>query len=306
MRRESVALSQEVRAALEEGRPVVALESSVTVQGLPPPHNLESALACAQAIRESGAVPAITAVVAGRPTAGLDEAQLAQLADPNTRARKVGARDFAAALADRAWGATTVAGTCTIADAVGIRLFATGGIGGVHREAERTFDVSQDLLTVARSRVGVVTAGAKAILDLPKTLEALESLAVPVVGLGIREFPGFYYNATGLQLDTWVDGPRQAAALLRARFEQLGEGGVILANAVPPGREADPARINQAIEAALREAEAKGVRGKALTPFLLAEVGRRSGGESLQTNLALLKNNARVAGQIAAHYFGQA
>jgi pseudouridine-5'-phosphate glycosidase len=302
MKRHTVLLSEEVRAALADGLPVVALESSVLVQGLPPPHNLDSARVCANAVREGGAVPALTAVVDGRPCAGLDEVRLAELTDPKKGARKIGLRDFASAWADRAWGATTVSGTVAIADAVGIRLFATGGIGGVHREAERTFDVSQDLLAISRCQVAVVTAGAKAILDLPRTLEALEALAVPVVGYRTDEFPGFYTNQTGLKLESRLDEPKQAAALLRARFDELGQGGVVIANPVPAADQADAKRIGEAIEAALRDAAAKGVKGKALTPFLLAEVSRRSGGESLQTNLSLLTHNARVAAQIAAAY----
>jgi len=299
MRPEAVRLGQEVAEALKEGRPVVALESSVLVQGLPPPKNMESAAACERAVREAGAVPAVTALVAGRPVAGLNPGELEPLVNPATHARKVGARDMAAVWAAGAWGATTVSATCAIADAAGIRLFATGGIGGVHRGAEQTFDVSQDLLAIARSRVAVVTAGAKAILDLPRTLEALEALSVPVVGYRMREFPAFYTNRSGLMLEHQVDGPEQAAKLLRARWEQLGEWGVVFANPVPDSSEADPEVINRAIEAALRVAHERGVRGKELTPFLLSEVSRQSGGESLEANMALLVSNAHVAAKIA-------
>ncbi|MGI5864633.1 MAG: pseudouridine-5'-phosphate glycosidase [Myxococcales bacterium] len=300
LRREAVRLGKEVAQALEEGRPVVALESSVTVQGLPPPHNQQSARACANAIRESGVVPAITGVVAGDPVAGLTEEEIERLLDPKNKARKVGNRDLAVARAFGYWGATTVSGTCTIAHAAGIRVFATGGIGGVHREAEQTFDVSQDLLAIARSRVAVVTAGAKAILDLPRTLEALETLGVPVVGYGTSEFPAFYMNNSGLSLEYSVANPDEAARLLRARWEELGqEGGVIFANPIKAEAEARPEEISEAIEAALRDAKDRGIKGKAVTPFLLAEVARRTGGGSLHANLALLESNARVAGQIA-------
>lgn len=300
MKREAVRLSPEVRQALERGEPVVALETSVVAQGLPAPHNLAAARTCLQAVREAGAVPALTALVRGAPAAGLSDAELEALANPVTGARKVGARDIAVAFAQGHWGATTVSATCAIADAVGISLFATGGIGGVHRGAERTFDVSQDLLSIARSRVAVVTAGAKAILDLPKTLEALEALGVPVIGIGASELPAFYTSRSGLALEHRVEGAEDAARLLRARFDILGEGGLVLANPIPASAEADPARIEQAVAKALRAAEGRALTGKALTPFLLAEVARETAGESLQANLALLSHNARIAGEIAS------
>jgi pseudouridine-5'-phosphate glycosidase len=299
MKREVVRLSEEVAQALAEGRPVVALESSVMVQGLPPPRNVEAAIACEQAIRELGAVPATTAFVAGVPVAGLTAEDRERLVDPATGARKIGARDAAAAVAFGHWGATTVSGTCAIADAVGIPLFATGGIGGVHREAEKTFDISQDLLAIARSRVAVVTAGAKAILDLPRTLEALETLAVPVVGFGTSELPAFYNNVSGLPLEHRVETAEALAQLLLARWDRLGEGGVIIANPVPEASQSSPEVIDRAIREALEAAAAQGVRGKAVTPFLLAEVAKRSAGESLETNLSLLLNNARLAARVA-------
>lgn len=302
MRKEAVRLSEEVATALAEGRPVVALESSVLAQGLPPPHNLESQRACEAAVRAAGAIPAVTAIVAGVPCAGVTPQEIDQLVDPKTKTKKVGVRDFAISVAGKHWGATTVSATCAIADAAGIPIFATGGIGGVHREAERTFDISQDLSAIARYRVAVVTAGAKAILDLPKTMEMLETLGVPVVGYGTDELPAFYTSKSGLPLEHRVDGPAAAAALLHARFVTLEEGGVIFANPIPAAAEADPKVVGQAIEDALREATAKGVKGKAVTPFLLGEVARRTGGESLQANLALLAGNARVAGEIAVAY----
>jgi pseudouridine-5'-phosphate glycosidase len=305
MRKDAVRLSDEVAAALADGRPVVALESSVLAQGLPAPHNLDSWRACEAAVRAAGAIPAVTAIVAGVPWAGLSAAQIDQLIAPATGTAKVGARDLAPAMARGAWGGTTVSATCTIADAAGIRLFATGGIGGVHREAERTFDVSQDLAAIARMRVAVVTAGAKAILDLPKTLEALEALGVPVVGYGTSEFPAFYTSHSGLVLEHHVDDAEQAAAVLRARWDRLDECGVVFANPVPPRAEADPVLVSRAIEEALGQATARGVRGKATTPFLLAEVARRTGGESLKANLALLESNASVAAAIAVAYAGR-
>ncbi|MBI5545546.1 MAG: pseudouridine-5'-phosphate glycosidase [Deltaproteobacteria bacterium] len=302
MKKEAVKLSPEVASALAEGRPVVALESSVLAQGLPPPHNLDSWRTCERAVREAGAVPAVTALVAGEIRAGLTSEEVDRLVAPETKTRKVGVRDLAPAMASGRWGATTVSATCAIADAAGIALFATGGIGGVHRGAEKTFDVSQDLATIARSRVAVVTAGAKAILDLPKTLEVLEALGVPVVGYRTQEFPAFYTSSSGESLEQRVDDPGSAAALLRARWDVLGEGGVLFANPIPAEAEADPEVVARAIDEALVLADAQGIKGKAVTPYLLAEVARRSGGESLRANLALLASNARVAAEIAVAY----
>lgn len=307
MNSKSIRVAEEVADALAEGRPVVALESSVLAQGLPYPHNVESTRACAAAIRAEGAVPAVTAVIAGMPCVGLNDAEIERLIAPENAALKVGARDFAVAVAQRRYGATTVAGTCTLADAAGVRVFATGGIGGVHREAEQTFDVSQDLQVIGRTRVAVVTAGAKAILDLPRTLEVLETLAVPVVGLGTNCFPAFYLNDSGLPLEHRVDTAEEAAAILNARWNVLGEaGGVIFANPIDAAHAADRALIERAIDAALREAKAQGIRGKAVTPFLLTAVARQTHGESMKANLALLEANARKAAQIARAFAAMA
>lgn len=300
MKIESIRIAEEVRDALAEGRPVVALESSVLAQGLPSPHNVASTRACAAAIRAEGAVPAVTAVIAGVPCVGLSDAEIDALIAPENRALKVGARDFAVAVAEKRYGATTVAGTCALADAAHIRLFATGGIGGVHREAEQTFDVSQDLQVIARSQVAVVTAGAKAILDLPRTLEVLETLAVPVIGLGTDHFPAFYLNDSGLSLEHRADTPEQAAAILRARWDVLGQtGGAIFANPIDAAHAVDRSLIEQAIGAALEQAKAQGISGKAVTPFLLSAVARETRGESLKANLVLLEANARQAARIA-------
>ncbi len=299
----AVVLGEEVRAALADGRPVVALESSVVAQGLAPPHNLDIGRACEKAIRDAGAVPATTAVIAGELRAGLTDEELQQLADPSRDRVKAAARDLAFAASGKRYGGTTVSATCVLADAAGIRFFATGGIGGVHREAERTFDISQDLGAIAACGVAVVTAGAKSILDLPRTLEALETLSVPVVGYGVREFPAFYTSRSGLPLEHTVNGAGEAAEVLFARWNRLGQsGGVVIANPVPAEAELAPEQIDHVITAALEKANAEGVRGKALTPFLLAEIGRKSSGESVKANLALLVNNARVAAEIAVAY----
>lgn len=299
----AVLLGEEVREALDAGRPVVALESSVIAQGLAPPHNLEVARACEQAIRAAGAVPATTALIEGTLRAGLTDAELQRLADPSRERLKAAARDLPFAAAGRKDAGTTVSATCVLADAAGIRFFATGGIGGVHREAEKTFDVSQDLGAIAACNVAVVTAGAKSILDLPRTLEVLETLGVPVVGFGVREFPAFYSSRSGLPLEQSVSSAQEAAALLRARWELLGQqGGVVLANPVPAEAELPAEQIEQIIESALERARSEGIRGKAVTPYLLAEIGRQSSGESVKANLALLVDNARVAAEIAVAY----
>jgi len=247
----------------------------------------------------------VTAVVAGVARAGLSMDELCRLVDPKTGTRKVGSSDLAPVLAAGGWGATTVSASCALADAAEIRLFATGGVGGVHRGAERTFDVSQDLLAISRARVAVVTSGAKAILDLPKTLEALETLGVPVVGYGTAELPAFYTRGSGLPLEHRVEDASQAAAILRSRWEVLAQGGVIFANPVPKEAEADPALVARAIEDALSLAAAQQVVGKALTPFLLSQVAQRTGGASLKANLALLRCNAGVAAQIAVVLAGR-
>lgn len=300
MNRKSIKIAEEVADALAEGRAVVALESSVLAQGLPYPHNVDSTHACAKAIRTAGAIPAVTAIIAGVPCVGLSDADIDALIAPENVALKVGARDFAVAVAQKRFGATTVAGTCILADAAGIRLFATGGIGGVHREAERTFDISQDLQIMARTNVAVVTAGAKAILDLPRTLEVLETLAVPVIGLGTNRFPAFYLNDSGLPLEHRVDTANEAALILHTRWDLLGEkGGVVFANPIDEAHAADPALIEGAIDEALTFAKAKGIKGKAVTPFLLSTVAQRTQGESMKANLALLESNACKAAQIA-------
>jgi pseudouridine-5'-phosphate glycosidase len=292
-------MADEVRDALHDGRPVVALESSVLAQGMPAPHNLEVARACELAVRAEGAVPAITAVVDGRLACGIAEGELLRLADRTSGALKVSERDLSTALARGALGGTTVSATCAIASAAGISLFATGGIGGVHREAEQTFDVSQDLPALSRHPVAVVSSGAKAILDLPRTLEMLETLGVPVIGYQVGELPAFYCGSSGIPLEHRADDPTEAARILLARFDWLGQGGVLIANRVPLDAGMDPSALAPAIVSALAAAGDQGVTGKGLTPFLLAEVARRTGGESIRANRALLVDNARVAARIA-------
>jgi len=289
-----------VREALAAGRPVVALESTVIAHGLPWPDSLETARAMLAAVREGGALPAVVGVAGGRLVVGLDDAEVERFARRGREVAKVSRRDLAAALAGGGDGATTVAATMLAAARAGIRLFATGGIGGVHREAEGTsFDVSADLAELGRTPVCVVASGAKSILDLPRTLETLESLGVPVVGYGVERFPTFYSRDGALPLNASVADAAQAAALLRRQWE-LELGGLLLANPVPEDQAIPTAEIEAWLAEALEEAAAEGVTGPAVTPFLLSRLHARSGGRTLAANRALLLANARVAGAVAA------
>jgi pseudouridine-5'-phosphate glycosidase len=289
-------VAPEVRAALESGRPVVALESTLIAHGLPWPLNLETALEAEAAVRDEGAVPATIAVWKGRPTVGLDAACLERLATGGA-VRKASRRDLAAAVSQGATAATTVAATIYLASRAGLRVFATGGIGGVHLHA--SWDVSGDLHELARTAVAVVCAGAKSILDLPATLEVLETLGVPVVGFGTETFPAFYLRSTGLALGASVATPPEAAALIAAHWS-LGGAGVVIAQPLPDAVALDPAEFAGALNEAERLAADSGVRGPALTPFLLARLAELTGGRTLRANRALVVANARLAARIAA------
>lgn len=285
----------EVAAALIEGKPVVALESTVISHGLPYPENLQLAHDMEATVQTGGAVPATTAVIEGRVCVGLDEAGLEILANsPNTR--KISVRDFGPAIAQGASGGTTVAGTLIVAEQAGIKIFATGGIGGVHRNAP--FDISTDLSQLAKSKVMVVCAGAKAILDLPATLEKLETLGVPVIGYQTDEFPAFYSRTSGLSVSARADSPGEAAEIARSHWD-MGGGGLLLTVPIPEDNALPADQVNREIETALAEAEVQQIRGQAVTPFLLSRVSELSGGRSLTANLALLKNNASTAAAIA-------
>nr|WP_276522225.1 pseudouridine-5'-phosphate glycosidase [Kallotenue papyrolyticum] len=287
-----------VRAALEAGRAVVALESTVIAHGLPHPHNLELAREMEALVRAGGATPATIGVVAGQPTIGLDAATLARFAT-GAEVRKLSRRDLGVAIAAGQHGATTVAATMALAQLAGIEVFATGGIGGVHRGARDSWDVSADLTELSRTPVLVVCAGAKSILDLPATLEMLETLGVPVVGYGTETFPAFYSVSSGLRLSARVDSPDEAAAVWRAHRRYGGGSGMLLV-VPPPAESALPqAEVAMLIDAALAEAAQRGIQGAQVTPFLLATIAERSGGRSLTANIALLKNNARVAAAVA-------
>ena len=295
-------VAPEVKRALSRGQPVVALETSVVAQGLPWPRNLESARACEAAVRRAGAVPAAIAALDGGLYVGLSPAQLEHLASPGGALLKLGSRDLAVAVATGRSGGTTVSATCELAAAAGIRVFATGGIGGVHRGFSEHLDISQDLAAIARFPVAVVCAGAKSVLDLAATLEVLEALAVPVVGVGTNELPGFYTRTTGLLLEHRVEWATDAAQLAHARFERLEQGGLVFALPPPDETALDGKQVERHLRAALKAASAAGIRGKDTTPFLLSELARRTRGASLAANLALLENNARFAGLLAVEY----
>ena len=296
MDKELLRFHPEVLEALNRHRPVVALESTLITHGLPYPVNQDVALGMEEAVREAGAVPATIAVLKGRITVGLEPGQLAYLAQARN-VRKCSRRDFPIVLAQGGDGGTTVAGTMIVAHMAGIRVFATGGIGGVHRG--HPFDVSADLMELAQTPVAVVCAGAKAILDLPLTLETLETHGVPVVGYQCSTFPAFYTRDSGLPLDVRCDTPEEVAAILRSRDALGFPTGTLIATPVPAEHELPAEVAEQAIAQALREAEARGVRGKEVTPFLLARVSELTHEESRTANVALLKNNARAAAQIA-------
>ena len=288
-----------VGAALRSGRPVVALESSVLAQGLPAPANRECAERMVRAVSSRGAVPAITAVVSGVVTAGLEDAELERFLR-REGIGKVSARDLPMAMARGTDGATTVAAAIAIAALAGIEVFATGGIGGVHRAADgMTYDESADLVELARTPVLVVSAGAKSILDVPATLERLETLGVPLIGYRTGEMPGFFTAETGLPLSARAETVKEVAAMWRAHRE-LGRETAMLVVQPPPADVALPRRaVEDAVESAIRAAQSEGVRGGALTPFLLAAVERETGGRSLGANLALLEANAMLAAEIA-------
>ena len=289
---------EEVRDALAEGRAVVALETSVVAQGLPSPQNLQAARACEAAVRAAGAVPATIAVLDGELVVGLTASELERLADPSAKHLKIASRDLAIAVADRRTGGTTVSATCDLAARVGIHYFATGGIGGVHRGVAEALDVSQDLWALSKFPVAVVCAGAKSVLDLPKTLEVLESLAVPVVGVGTHELPSFYSARSGLQLEHAVRDAAHAARVCRARFE-LCQGGLVLALPPPAASALDSAEVEGWLAAALADAQRRRVTGKDVTPFLLARLAQMSAGRTLAANVALLAHNAAFAGAVA-------
>jgi pseudouridylate synthase len=292
-------ISDEVRAALEGGRAVVALESSLIAQGLPAPHNLETARAAEEAVREEGAVPATTAVDAGWLLLGAPARVIERLADPAAAPAKAASRDLGPLIAARRLSSTTVSAAVRIAHLAGVRLFATGGIGGVHRGAAVSLDVSSDIDELAVTPVAVVCSGAKSILDLPATMELLETRRVPVVGLGIDELPAFYATSSGLRLAHRVETPDEAAATVAAHLGIPGAGGILLVQPPPAALALDAAEVDAWIVDGIAAAAAGDVRGSSVTPFVLSHIARASGGRALAANIGLIVNNARMAARVA-------
>jgi pseudouridine-5'-phosphate glycosidase len=293
-----VKIDPEVRRALQGNRPVVALESTIITHGMPYPENLATARSLESAVRNGGAVPATIAVIGGVLCVGLSDAELEWLASAKN-VLKLSRNDLPYALAAKKIGATTVAATMIAAHLAGIRVFATGGIGGVHRGAESTFDISADLEELARTPVAVVCAGAKAILDLPKTLEVLETRGVPVVGYGTDEFPAFWSRTSGLKSPLRLDSPGEVAHFLQVKWDLNLAGGALICNPVPQADEIPAHEMRAFIDTAIRESQEYGIQGKVVTPYLLARIVEITGGRSLRTNMALAQNNARLAAEIA-------
>ena len=290
--------SPEVAEARSAKQPIVALESTIITHGMPYPRNVETALAVENAARETGAIPATIAVIEGRLRVGLSGEEIDRLGQLSGGVVKASRRDLALVAARKGSAGTTVAATMFIAGLAGIEIFATGGIGGVHRGAEETFDISADLVELSRTRVAVVCAGAKSILDIEKTLEFLETQGVAIVGYRCDEFPAFYARSSGFKLEHRCDGLRDLARMIRLQRD-IGPGGLLIANPVPEDHALEEAAIEERIAEAVAEAKAQGVGKKEATPFLLKRVVELSGGQSLEANVALIKNNAMLAAQAA-------
>lgn len=292
---------QEVREALEQNKPVVALESTIISHGMPYPQNVETARKVEAIIRENGAVPATIAIIGGKLKVGLTDDELEYFGQTKG-ILKASRRDMPYIVANKLDGATTVATTMIIAEMAGIKVFVTGGIGGVHRGAETSFDISADLQELAKTNVAVVSAGVKSILDIGLTLEYLETQGVPVFAYQTKEFPAFYTRKSGFEVLYPLETPEMAAKTMKAKWDMHLNGGLVIANPVPKAFEMDTTKINQAIDEALIACEKEGVKGKDITPFLLARIKEVTGGSSLDTNIQLVFNNAKVGAQIAVAY----
>lgn len=293
-------IAPEVAEALASGKPVVALESTIISHGMPYPKNVETALLVEQTIRDNGAVPATIAIIGGRLKAGLSHEEIEYLGKSGRNVAKASRRDLAALVAAGKDGATTVTTTMIIAHMAGISVFATGGIGGVHRGAETTMDISADLEELASTPVMVVCAGAKSILDLGLTLEYLETKGVPVIGYGTDELPAFYTRQSGFGVDYRADSPEQLAGMFKAQKELGMKGGMLVTNPIPEQYAMDKAVIDAAIDQAMKESREQGIHGKETTPFLMAKVVELTGGDSLESNIKLVLNNAALAAKTAA------
>ena len=295
-------VNPEVSEAIREGKPVVALESTIISHGMPYPDNVETALNVEKIVREHGGIPATIGIIDGVGIVGMTPEEIEAFGKKGQEIPKVSRRDLATIMATGSWGATTVATTMILANLAGVEFFVTGGIGGVHRGAELTFDVSADLEELARTNVTVICAGAKAILDLPKTLEVLETKGVPVLGYGTDELPAFDTRESGLSVDYNVSSPEVAAKIIKEKRELKLDGGVLIANPIPEEYSMNADAINAVIDKALAEMDEKGIKGKDCTPFLLAKVAEITGGDSLAANIKLVYNNAAIGTEIAKAY----
>lgn len=302
MLKKYVEYSDEVKKAMEEGKPVVALESTIISHGMPYPQNIETAKACEEIIRENGAVPATTAIIGGKIKIGLSDDELEFMATSKDII-KASRRDFAYIVSRGLNGATTVASTIIASRLAGIKIFVTGGLGGVHRNAEVTFDISRDLEELAANDIMIVCAGCKSILDIGLTLEYLETKGVPVFGYQTDYMPAFFTRKSEFKVDYNIKNPKEAADAAKAQWELGLQGGILLTNPIPESDSMDEEKINLAIEKALVEAEEKGIHGKETTPFLLSKVLEVTEGKSLEANIALVKNNARLGAEVAKYLY---
>ena len=298
----NVRVSPEVEAALREKRPVIALESTIISHGMPYPQNVETAYHVEQIVREHGAVPATVGIVDGVGVVGLSKEEIEEMGKRGQTIPKVSRRDLPVVMAEKSWGATTVATTMILAAKAGVEFFVTGGIGGVHRGAQETFDISADLEELGRTNVTVICAGAKAILDLKLTLEVLETKGVPVLGYQTEELPAFYTRSSGLKVDYAIKDAEDAARIVKAKRDLGLDGGILITNPIPEEYSMDPSVINKAIDEAIAEMDEKGIHGKECTPFLLAKIADITGGNSLDSNIRLVFNNAAVGSEIAKAY----
>lgn len=298
----NIKINPEVKEALENNRPVVALESTIISHGMPYPQNVETAYKVEEIVRENGGVPATIGIIDGVGIVGMNKDEIEAFGKRGPEITKVSRRDLATIMAEGLWGATTVATTMILANLAGVEFFVTGGIGGVHRGAEETFDVSADLEELGRTNVTVICAGAKAILDLPKTLEVLETKGVPVLGYGTNELPAFYTRTSGLKVDYNLKDPETAARIIYMKRELGLDGGVLITNPIPEEESMDEAEINGVIDKAIKEMDERGIKGKDCTPFLLAKVAEITEGKSLDANIKLVFNNAKVGTEIAKAY----
>ena len=294
-----IKVAEEVKKALAEGKAVVALESTIISHGMPYPQNVETALRVEEEVRKNGAVPATIAIIDGVPTVGCNREEIEKLGKAGLTVTKVSRRDIPIVIAKGLNGATTVASTMILAEKAGVKIFATGGIGGVHRGAEKTMDISADLDELSKTNVTVVSAGAKSILDLNLTMEYLETKGVAVIGYGTDELPAFFTRESGIKVGYRMDTPIEIAKSMKAKEDMGLEGGMLVTNPIPEEYSMDVEVIGEAIDKAVKEAEEKGVKGKDITPFLLDKIQKITGGDSLASNIQLVLNNARLASQIA-------